>query len=167
MESRRQTRQARAFFRPTPGAGRGIGPQGARSAFSGCCSQSEPIFPVGNLPAQHKAAQPNRHHLCHAGPLHATPRSEVLRVTSLARAVSRRSPQRYPPLVYSVRRRFSAPAHSTQEARLMCGVSAGHWRFSAPGSSRDWRLDVGRPRGRRFWIWRGRDRPAVAAVASQ
>jgi hypothetical protein len=26
---------------------------------------------------------------------------------------------------------------------------------------------IGRPRGRRFWIWRGRDRPAVAAVASQ
>ena len=28
-----------------------IGPQGARSAFSGCCSQSEPVFPVSNLPA--------------------------------------------------------------------------------------------------------------------
>jgi hypothetical protein len=29
----------------------------------------------------------------------------------------------------------------------------------------DWALVViGRPRGRRFWIWRGRDRPAVAAV---
>jgi hypothetical protein len=27
----------------------GIGPPGARSAFSGCCSQSEPIFPVSNL----------------------------------------------------------------------------------------------------------------------
>jgi hypothetical protein len=35
-------------------------------------AQSEPVLPVSNLPAQHKAAQPNRHHLCHAGPLHAT-----------------------------------------------------------------------------------------------
>jgi hypothetical protein len=31
----------------------------------------------------------------------------------------------------SARRRFSAPANSTREARLVCGVSAGHWRFSA------------------------------------
>jgi hypothetical protein len=86
MESRRQTRQARAFFRPTPGAGRGIGPQGARSAFSGCCSQSEPIFPVGNLPAQHKAAQPNRHHLCHAEPLHATPKCYFSRAADFPKA---------------------------------------------------------------------------------
>jgi hypothetical protein len=45
-------------------------------------------------------------------------------VTSLARAVSRRSPQRpYPRVyVYSVRRRLSAPAHGTQEARLLWGV---------------------------------------------
>jgi hypothetical protein len=29
----------------------GVGPQGARSAFSSCHSQSEPIFPVNNSPA--------------------------------------------------------------------------------------------------------------------
>jgi hypothetical protein len=34
-----------------------------------------------------------------------------------------------PPRVYSGRRRFSAPAHSTREAQLVCGVSAGHYHF--------------------------------------
>jgi hypothetical protein len=63
-----------------------IGPQGARSAFSGCCSQSEPIFPVSNLPAQHKAAQPNRHHLYHAGPLHATPKCYFSRAGGFPKA---------------------------------------------------------------------------------
>jgi hypothetical protein len=29
-----------------------IGPQGPRSAFSGCCARSAPVFPFGNLPAR-------------------------------------------------------------------------------------------------------------------
>jgi hypothetical protein len=52
----------------------GIGPPGARSAFSGCCSQSEPIFPVSNLPAgETNPPPPNHRHLYHTGPLHSPP----------------------------------------------------------------------------------------------
>jgi len=39
-------------------------------------------------------------------------------------AVSRRSPHR-PPRVYSVRQRFSAPAHGTRRGQIECGGSAG------------------------------------------
>jgi hypothetical protein len=50
------------------------------------CSQSEPVFPVSNLPAQHKAAQPNRHYLYHAEPLHATPKCYFSRAGGLPKA---------------------------------------------------------------------------------
>jgi hypothetical protein len=74
---------------------------------------------ISNLPAQHKAAQPNRHHLCHPGPLHRSRHPEVL---LLSRGRFPEGPRNGTPRVYSVRRRFPAPAHGTQEARLLCGV---------------------------------------------
>jgi hypothetical protein len=55
-----------------------------------------------------RSQQPNRHHN-----------------HKLSRAGGGRfpeSPRNGTPRVYSVRRRFSAPAHGTQEARLLCGV---------------------------------------------
>jgi hypothetical protein len=55
----------------------GIGPPGARSAFSGCCSQSEPIFPVSNLPAAGRGNKPpaakSPPSLPYTEPLHSPP----------------------------------------------------------------------------------------------
>jgi hypothetical protein len=70
------------------------------------------------LPAQHKAAQPNRHHLYYAEPLQASHPEVPL----LSRGRFPEGPRNGTTRVYSVRRRFSAPAHGTQEARLLCGV---------------------------------------------
>jgi hypothetical protein len=59
---------------------------------------------------------PNRRLLYQAEPLHATPKCNFSRAGGFPKALE--GPRTSTPHVYSVRRRFSAPAHSTREARL-------------------------------------------------
>jgi hypothetical protein len=60
-----------------------------------------------------RSQQPNRHHLCHAEPLHTTLKCYFFRAGGFPKA-----PATAPPvcILFAGRRRFSAPAHSTQEA---------------------------------------------------
>jgi hypothetical protein len=99
------------------------------------CSQSEPIFPASNSPAHLYSTKP-RSQIATSytmQSLSTTPR----RAASFARAAGG-FPEVPPPpggLVsspFTSAFHFSAPAHSTRGGRLMCGVSAGHQRFSAP-----------------------------------
>jgi hypothetical protein len=99
----------------------GIGPQArrreARSAFSVCHSRSEPIFPVDNSPA---GDTPRRQiaALYIKQSLFMPPRS----ATSLARAVSRRFPQRHPPCVFRSPTLFSACSQHTGTDPGLCAV---------------------------------------------
>jgi hypothetical protein len=87
-----------------------MGPQGARSAFSGCHSRSERHFqsPVDNLPAGDKPRRQIAAFYIKQSAF-APPRS----VTSLARAVSRRPPHRHPPCVFRSPTPFSACSQHT------------------------------------------------------
>jgi hypothetical protein len=111
----------------------------ARSAFySACHSRSEPISHTPGRQFASRGDNPRRQisppSIYQAEPLHSSCHPEV-RSASYALLLSRgrflEAPRNGTPRVYSVRRRFSAPAHSTREARLVCGVSAaiGHWAF--------------------------------------
>jgi hypothetical protein len=99
-----------------------MGPQGARSAFSGCHSQSEPIFPVSNSPGAPEGwgeppAAKSPPSMSRAPPC-TLPRS----ATSLARAVSRRPPYRYPPCVVRSPTPFSARSQHTRSPACVCCI---------------------------------------------
>ena len=73
---------------------------------------------ISNLPAGGKPPlPPNRRWM-----------SDVLtpKVPRPCRRLPSRRPPHRPGCVYSVRRHFSAPAHSTRRGQMDCGGSAGH-----------------------------------------
>jgi hypothetical protein len=69
---------------------RSTGPQGARTAVSGCCSLSEPVFPVGGLPAHRRGtAQPSMKPRCSCSQIatRPPPTTHYLHTTHLCHAV--------------------------------------------------------------------------------
>jgi hypothetical protein len=102
-----------------------IGPQGARSAFSGCCccSQSEPIFPVSAIclhSIKPRSQIATRHHLCHAEPLHPALKCHFSRAGGFPKV-----PAPPPPCVFRSPAPFSARSQHTR--RPVCV-----WCFCRP-----------------------------------
>jgi hypothetical protein len=108
-----------------------LGYRSARSAFSGCCSQSEPVFPVSNLPAQHKAAKPNRHYLCHAEPLHTTPKCYFFRAGGFPKV-----PATVPPMCILFADAFQRLLTAHRKAGLCVVVLPAIDAFQHPSSQR-------------------------------